>query len=88
MKLMNLILIVLILLLFSCRTQDQVECDDYINSLKVGQVLDTDHKWIKLKQGARNFDTYVVDSGFAYEAFIKVRNDTIIEIRYRIARKK
>ncbi len=86
MKLIKFILIALILLLCSCKLPRQIECEDYIRSLKVGQVLDTSIKWVKLKQATRNFETYVVDSGFAYEAYIKVRNDTIIEINYRMAK--
>jgi hypothetical protein len=77
---------ILVLFLCSCVTERMVEFDNYLDSLRVGQVLDVNHRWVRLKQQSIHFSVYSVSNSYADEALIKVRNDTIINITYRISR--
>ena len=84
---MRIFMILIVLLFLSCQRADFVEFDNYLDSVKVGQVLDVNNKWINLDTQTQEYNIYKECNSYSCEATIKVKNDTIIEIKYRIARK-
>ncbi len=63
------------------------EFERYLYSLEIGQVLDVNNKWIYLDIQTQEYNIYKACNEYACETSIKVKNDTIIEIEYRIPRR-
>jgi len=61
---------------------------EYVDGLEVGQSIDADHQWIRVKSRGADYDIYVAQMEYngAESARIKVKDGIIVNITYRIAR--